>query len=137
MGILIDSSVLIDFERGRIDLSARVEGREDEAFFLSVISASELLHGVYRATDSRIRARRTAFVEAALERFPLLPVDLKTARTHAQVWADLMARGLSIGLHDSWLAATCIAYGLTIATGNVREFERVSGLRVERWTEAD
>lgn len=49
MGILIDSSILIHFERAGTDLSAYVKGREGEDAFLSVISASELLHGVQHA----------------------------------------------------------------------------------------
>jgi tRNA(fMet)-specific endonuclease VapC len=68
-----------------------------------------------------------------LERFPLIAVDLATARTHAQVWAELAATGMMIGPHDLWLAATCIAHGLTMVTANVREFARVPGLAVEDW----
>ncbi|MBI4410796.1 MAG: type II toxin-antitoxin system VapC family toxin [Gemmatimonadetes bacterium] len=132
MGVLIDASVLIEHERGRIDLDRRVTGREEE-FFLSVITASELLHGVYRAADPGVRGRRSAFVEAVLDRFPLLPVDLATARSHAQLWAELAARGALIGAHDLWLAAACIAHGLTLVTGNPREFGRVPGLSVESW----
>lgn len=134
MGVLIDTSVLIDHERGRIDLPALVEGRPDEDFFLSVISASELLHGVHRATDRGVRARRSAFVEAVLGEFPLLPVDLLTARTHARLWAELSARGELIGAHDLWLAAACVGRGMSLATGNVREFRRVPGLDVEVWS---
>jgi tRNA(fMet)-specific endonuclease VapC len=100
---------------------------------LSVITASELLHGVHRATDPIVRARRSAFVEAVLERFPLLSVDLATARAHAQLWAGLMAEGRLIGPHDLWLAATCLAQGLTMVTANLREFVRVPGLTVESW----
>jgi tRNA(fMet)-specific endonuclease VapC len=53
MGLLIDSRVLIGFEREGKELEARVRGREEEDVFLSVISASELLHGVHRATKDR------------------------------------------------------------------------------------
>lgn len=134
MGVLIDSSVLIGYERRRASFEERLVGREDEEFFLSVVTASELLHGVHRASDANIRARRSAFVEAVLERFPLLPVDLGVARAHARIWAGLMAEGRLIGPHDLWLAATCLAHGLTIVTGNVREFARVPGLTVESWT---
>jgi predicted nucleic acid-binding protein len=130
---LIEASILIEAERGRLDLEAHVAQRQDEAFFLSVITASELLHGVHRAVHPEVRTKRAAFVEGILERFPLLPVDLATARAHAQVWAALMAAGQMIGPHDLWLAATCIAHGLTMVTANVREFARVPGLQVEGW----
>ena len=130
---MIDASILIEQERGRLDLHPILTGREDEEFFLSVITASELLHGVHRALDPAVRARRSAWVEAVLERFPLLPVDLATARAHAQVWAELAARGELIGPHDLWLAAQCVAHGLGLATAHVRGFTRVPGLAVEHW----
>ncbi len=136
MGVLIDASVLIEWERGRIDLPPQLEGREEEPFFVSVVTASELLHGVHRAVQADIRARRSALVEAILERFPLLPVDLATGRAHARVWATLAASGQLIGMNDLWLAATCLAHGLTIATANVRDFGRVPGLAVEVWRRA-
>lgn len=134
MGVLIDASVLIEHERGRMNLEPHLTGREEEEFFLSVITASELLHGVHRAQDAGVRTWRLAFVEGVLERFPMLPVDLAVARVHAQLWAGLMEKGRLIGPHDLWLAATCLAHGLTMVTANVAEFERVPGLAVEMWT---
>ena len=133
MAVLIDASILIEAERGRLDLEPHVAQRREEEFFLSVITASELLHGVHRAVQPEVRTKRSAFVEAILARFPLLPVDVATARAHAQAWAALAAAGQIIGAHDLWLAATCIAHGLTMVTANVREFSRVPGLAVEVW----
>lgn len=133
MGLLIDASVLIDHERGRLDVASRIADREDEEFFLSVVTASELLHGIHRARDRRTRARRSAFVEAVLTEFPILPVDILAARTHARVWAELAARGEIIGAHDLWLAATAMSRGLVLATGNARELGRVAGLQLEVW----
>lgn len=133
MGVLIDSNVLIDAERGLVDLAAKVKGREGEEFFVSVVTASELLHGVWRAKDARMRARRSAFVEGILERFPVLPIELAVARTHAQLWAELDAKGAPIGAHDLWLAASCVALGHALITRNAREFKRVPGLKVEAW----
>lgn len=134
MGVLIDSSVLIASERSLIDSARLVSGREDENVFISVVSASEMLHGVHRARDAATRARRLSFVEGVLASIPVLQLDLTVARMHAQLWAELTSRGTMIGVHDSWLAATCLAHGLSLATGNVREFRRVPGLVVEEWT---
>ena len=133
MAVLIDASILIEHERGRLDLAQHLAHRQREEFFLSVVTASELLHGVYRAVQPEVRAKRSAFVEAILERFPLLLVDLATARAHAQLWAELAVAGMMIGPHDLWLAATCLGHGLTMVTANLREFARVPGLAVELW----
>ncbi len=133
MGVLIDTNILIAYERGQLDVAARVAGRREEEFFLSVISASELLHGTYRAGDPVVRARRLAFVEVILIRFPILDIDLSIARAHAALWSDLAQRGVMIGSHDSWIAATGLARNLTVVTANTHEFQRVAGLRVENW----
>ncbi|MEA1926985.1 MAG: type II toxin-antitoxin system VapC family toxin [Candidatus Auribacterota bacterium] len=133
MGLLIDSNIFIDLERSKADLSDYIKGRDDEEIFISIISASELLHGVHRANTARIRAKRLAFVEAILRSLPILDLDLAIARSHAQLWSDLESQGLMIGVHDSWLAASCIAHDLTLITGNLREFNRVPGLTVENW----
>jgi predicted nucleic acid-binding protein len=133
VGTLIDTSVLIQLERGGADVPSRIRVSGDDAVFLSVVTASELLHGVWRAKDEGMRARRIALVEAILREFPLVDVDLAVARVHAQVWAEQQARGSMIGAHDLWIAATCIAHGFRIATVNVRDFERIPGLQVQRW----
>ena len=133
MGRLIDTSILIESERGRLDLNAFVENCGSEDFFISVVSASELRHGVHRANEPHIRTKRAASVEGVLRQFSVLDIDLETARTHARVWAELEAKGEIIGPHDLWLAATCVAHGLVMITANVREFERVPGLTIEVW----
>lgn len=133
MDVLIDSSILIENERRRLDLEQWISTDDERSFFISVVTASELLHGVHRAADPAVRARRSAWVEAMLERFPLLPIDLVAARVHSALWAELASRGALIGAHDLWLAASCVAHGLTMVTANVREFSRVPGLVVERW----
>jgi tRNA(fMet)-specific endonuclease VapC len=101
----------------------------DEEVGIAAITASELLHGVHRATP-QYRARREAFVEAVLAAFPPLPFGLLTARTHALIWADLAAAGLDVGAHDRLVAATAITAGWRVGTANLRHFDRISGLDV-------
>ena len=127
MGILIDTSVLINAER-RGQLLERSLGDQERA--ISVITASELLHGVHRATSSSVRARRAAFVEHLLSSIESLPITTAIARAHAGIWADLERGGNLIGAHDLWIAATAVSHGMAVATGNVGEFKRVAGLTV-------
>jgi len=102
-------------------------GDEDRA--ISVITVSELLHGVLRA-EGTTQIRRRAFVEHLLAGIEAIPIAEAVARMHAQIWADLAARGSLIGAHDMWIAATALAHGLGVATRNAAHFERVTGLRV-------
>ncbi len=133
MGILIDTNILIEWEKENKELAAYISKREDEDLFISVITASELLHGVHRAFDPGIRARRNAFVEGVLQNIPILPIDLSVSRAHARIWADLQSKGQMTGIHDSWIAATCMAHGFSLITANIREFKRVPGLKIENW----
>lgn len=127
MAFLIDTSVLVDAERGGTALE-RVPA--DEEHSISVITASELLHGVYRADDGPRRMQRQVFVENVLAELEALPITNEAAQGHAKVWAELEAAGEMIGMHDLWIAATALTYDLQVATTNAREFERVPGLSV-------
>ncbi len=134
MAQLIDSSVFIALERGGQPLSALVAAIPDEPIALSSITVSELLAGVHRANTPERRQRRAAFVEAIIGSIPILPIDLRVARTHAQVWAQLLAAGQPIGAHDLLIAATALAHGYVVLTQNLRDFQRVPGLVVQQPT---
>ncbi|MDA8069536.1 MAG: PIN domain-containing protein [Actinomycetota bacterium] len=128
MAVLIDTGLLVDLERGVANPTVDAAiGEEDRA--ISVITVSELLHGVHRA-DGAQRARRSAFVEHLLAGMRALEITEQVARVHADIWAQLAARGEVIGAHDLWIAATALAHGMGLATGNTREFKRVPGLRL-------
>ncbi len=128
MAVLIDTGLLVDLERGVANPEVEgAIGAEDRA--ISVITVSELLHGVHRANGAQ-RARRSAFVEHLLAGMRALEITEQIARMHADIWAQLAARGEVIGAHDLWIAATALAHGMGLATGNTREFKRVPGLRL-------
>src|SRR4051794_40659282 len=127
MAVLIDTSVLVDAERRGNSLDQAI-GEQDRA--ISVIMAGKLLHGVHRAQEGAIRARRAAFVEHVISAVEPLPVTTAIARAHAEIWAEIERDGNLIGAHDLWIAATALSHGMDIATANARDFERVPGLNV-------
>jgi tRNA(fMet)-specific endonuclease VapC len=128
VAVLIDTGLLIDLERGVSNPQVEgVIGEEDRA--ISVITVSELLHGVHRASGAQ-RARRSAFVEHLLAGMRAIEITEQVARVHADIWSQLAATGEIIGAHDLWIAATALAHGMGLVTGNTREFKRVPGLRL-------
>jgi tRNA(fMet)-specific endonuclease VapC len=98
--------------------------------FVSVITVSELLTGVHRADSEVRRARRSAFVEAIIGGITALDFTTEIARVHAELWSDLAVRGRPIGAHDLIIAATAVAYDLSLLTDNVDEFTRIPALNV-------
>lgn len=140
MGTLLDTTVFIGVERALrglpVGAALGTVGRRLEDILgagedvgIAMITASELLHGVHRATPEH-RPRREAFVEAVIEAFPPLPFDQLCARAHARLWADLVSAGADIGPHDRLVAATAISVGWRVGTANVRHFDHVRGLTV-------
>jgi tRNA(fMet)-specific endonuclease VapC len=133
MGTLIDSSVLIAWERNQLNLEDQLADSADEDFGVSAITASELLHGVHRASTPAQRRRREAFVEGLLSRIPIVAFDAVTARIHARMSAELAAQGTAVGPHDLIIAATAIAKGYALATRDERSFPKIGGLNLLRW----
>jgi tRNA(fMet)-specific endonuclease VapC len=133
MGTLIDSSVLIAWERNQLNLEDQLADSADEDFGVSAITASELLHGVHRASTPAQRRRREAFVEGLLSRIPIVAFDAVTARIHARISAELAAQGTAVGPHDLIIAATAITQGYALATRDERSFPKISGLNLLRW----
>jgi predicted nucleic acid-binding protein len=129
VGLIIDSSVLIHFERtGRpvefSDLAA------SEEIFLSVVTVSELLVGVHRANTEERRKSRHAFVEQIISTIAALDFTTPVARIHSEICAGLQQIGQPIGAHDMIIAATAKFHGLGVVTKNAGEFSRVPNLRV-------
>lgn len=131
MGVILDTSVLIEAERREFDIDPFTEHREEEIFGLSVITVAELLHGVHRADSTKRRLKRSAYVEKVIESFPIYKFDISIARIYAELWSDLRSKGIQIGAHDLIIGATALSCGFSVATQNIRHFERIEGLKVE------
>jgi tRNA(fMet)-specific endonuclease VapC len=127
MAVLIDTSILIDAERRKAPFDRSLMGA---GATISVITVSEMLHGVHRAADEETRLRRQAFVEHLIAGVTPLEITSQVARVHASIWAELESAGDLIAPHDLWIAATALAHGLQVATANTRDFKRVPGLSV-------
>jgi tRNA(fMet)-specific endonuclease VapC len=137
MGTVLDTTVFIELERAlpaeraMTEVAQRLEVQlgESEEVGIAAITASELLHGVHRATEQH-RGRREAFVESILAAFPVIAFDLLVARVHARLWAALVSSGSEVGAHDRLVAATALSAGWRIGTANIRHFNRIPGLDV-------
>lgn len=132
MGVILDTSVLIDIERGKLNIENFIKGRENERFGISVITISELLHGVHRADSEKRKLKREAYVEKIIETFPIYYFDLSAARIYARVWANLAKKGVNVGAHDLMIASTAISISFSVLTSDVRDYGKIKGLTVEK-----
>jgi predicted nucleic acid-binding protein len=132
MARLIDTSVVIQFERSGHPPEMISVLAAGQYIGLASITASELLAGIERADSIEHRERRAAFVEEVFRRVPTISFDLQVARVHARLGAQLLTIGRPIGANDLLIAATALSHGMSVLTENLRDFERVPGLIVER-----
>lgn len=131
MGVILDTSLLMEAERGYLDIDIFIRGREKDSFGLSVITVAELLYGVHGADSSKRRLKRSAYVEKVIELFPVYPFNIATARIYADIWAHLRRKGIQIGAHDLIIGSTALSLGFSVATFDKRHFERIEGLEIE------
>ena len=68
-----------------------------------------------------------------LSAIDVLPMEKPAEQKYGEVRNYLEKQGTPIGANDLLIASHALSLGLCVVTQNVREFERVPGLRVENW----
>lgn len=97
---------------------------------VSSITAAELYYG---AEKSEFPTRNLAVIEDFLSRLTILDYQPKSAAHFGNIKANLAKQGKLIGENDIHIAAHARSEGLIVVTNNLKEFERVEGLRLENW----
>ena len=106
------------------------EKYQPEDLCISVITMAELEYGIFRS--SKPDQNRQALL-MLLSRIQIIPFDIDAAKEYGRIRDDLTKKGTLIGANDLLIAAHACAMGLTLITNNIREFERVEGLKTENW----
>lgn len=134
---LLDSSVLVDLDRGGDAVEARAARLDQEGrHAISAVTVTELFYGIETAYDEGTEDHREACegLQALISRFELMPLSGEVARRGAELMARLRAEGTSLNdLHDIYIAATALTHRQALLTSNVKDFERIDGLSVEDW----
>ena len=131
MIFLPDTNACISLLRQRDHrLIARWKSVKATDIVLCSITVYELRYGAQRSSDP---AREHSKLDLFLSPFTSLPFDDLCARRCAEVRAELEAAGNVIGPHDLQIAAIALQHQLTLVTHNLREFTRITGLKVDDW----
>jgi tRNA(fMet)-specific endonuclease VapC len=126
---LPDTNAVFAYMRG--DNPKLVEKTRDAfgELCLSVIVLAEREFGVTKGTNANARLKLAELAQT----LPVEPFARDDSTHYAAIRHDLEARGVGIGPMDTLIAAQALRLGATVVTRNVREFGRVSGLKVENW----
>jgi hypothetical protein len=93
------------------------------------IILGELRFGIHLLPAGKRRTRLEHWFEQGASRIVCLPFDAATGLRWARLLAGLRAAGHGMPIKDSLIAATALVHGLTVASRNVRDFER-AGVKV-------
>lgn len=99
------------------------------------ISTVTLMELIYGAEKSQAPERNLTEIEGFSARLEVLEYGSEAARHTGQLRAELARIGKPIGPYDQMIAGHARSLGLIIVTNNLREFERVPGLRVVDWVD--
>ena len=102
---------------------------ESAGLGISAVTAAELFYGVARTGSQRNLQGLRQFL-APLE---IAPFDAAAAEVFGSLRAWLQTQGTPIGPYDAQIAAHAHQLGVTLVSNNLREFERVPGLKLENW----
>ena len=97
---------------------------------ISSITLAELLHGVEK---SQHIAQNLKAVEDFCSRLDVLDYDDNAASHYGEIRADLERKGKTIGVNDLHIAGHARSLGVILVSNNLKEFERVDGLRFQHW----
>ena len=108
--VLIDTDRLIDFCRGKIELSPA------NAYFISEITVYEFIRGASDVKEAK---------KLLEESFAVIWVDNEILEKASLIWRDLRAKGRIIDDRDLIIGTTAIVKGLKLMTANFKHYERL------------
>ena len=127
---LLDTNIVSDLIRNpQGSAASRIGEVGEDSVATSIIVAAEVRFGAQRRNSSRL----TQQVESVLGVLPVLPFGPPADSHYGVIRAELEHRGMPIGGNDMLIAAQALADDYTLVTDNLRDFERVAGLKVENW----
>lgn len=132
-GYLLDTNVLSELVRKRPEKAVlqTLHTISADALYTSALCVTELRYGALRHPQGDALWSRLS--GEVLSRVQVLPVGEVEGERAGDVLADLAQRGELIGIEDVLIGATALVQGLTVATRNLRHFDRIQGLHTESW----
>ncbi len=97
---------------------------------VSTITVSELAYG---AQKSNFPAKNLAALEQFLLPLEIADYDHAAAIVYGKIRANLERAGQPIGAMDMLIGAHALSLNVVLVTNNMREFQRISNLKLEDW----
>ncbi len=132
MGVVVDTSAVVDLERAGRPVADTLDELGREPIGLPAIVLAELLVGAQLASTSVMASQRRAKIEAVRARAPVIDFTALVADRWAELSVELTRTGTPVPSNDLCVAATALTLGWDVLVGHRDEahFRRVPGLGV-------
>jgi tRNA(fMet)-specific endonuclease VapC len=130
---MLDTNILIYLIKNKPPaIAIRINALDmDSALCMSFFTYAELLKGAERST------RKGQVLRQINQLTQSIPVVYDTNPSlcghYATQFTQLKEAGAPIGANDLWIGCHALSKDATLVTHNLREFERITGLRLEDW----
>jgi toxin FitB len=122
---LVDTNIISELRRRRPRASvvAWLSGVAPDQVFVSAVTLGELQTGVENLRQQNPERARIidSWIDSVAASYNVLPMDGRTFRC----WARLMYGKPADLIADAMIAATAMVHNLTVATRNLRDFQRL------------
>lgn len=127
----LDTNTCINYMNGRSSsIVQKLKKIPAKDIVVCSIVRSELFYGSYKSPNPTFtRERQNRFLQPYLS----LPFDDTCADMYGMLRAQLASSGMLIGPLDLQIATIAMVNNLILVTHNIREFSRISGLKIEDW----
>lgn len=127
---MLDTNIVIYVIKRRPPELRDIFNKNSGLMCISSITLAELLHGAEKSDNP---ARNLIKVEDFVSRLEVVEYGSAAAAHYGEIRADLERKGIPTGVNDLHIAGHARSLSLTLISNNMREFERVEGLRLANW----
>ena len=98
---------------------------------ISSITLAELQYGIAKSSNSE---KNREALEKFLTPIEIMDYDYEASIEYGKIRTELEKKGTPIGPLDMLIASHAKSLDVILVTNNVREFDRIAGLKIENWT---
>ncbi len=122
---VVDTDVSIEYMKGNPSAIELLESLDD--LHLTAITVAELFFGAY---NSQKPSKNLPTLFNYVQKFSSITIQLWDAIRFGKIKAELRRKGTMIGDADIINASIALSYGFTIITRNVKDYEKIKGLKI-------
>ena len=128
---LLDTNICIYLiKKHPPEVLARFQQVQIKQLHIPTITLFELYYGIEKNNSQQ---RNLSALESFIAPLTVVDFTLDAAKKAAKIRNYLQKQGTPIGAYDIQIAAIALSLNMTLLTNNIREFERVKGLKLENW----